>query len=420
MKNNLIIGVLLISLFTSCSASKSLKRKYAEFNKGNQHFTGLTVINASNGDRVIDFQGDKYFTPASNVKIFTLYAALTTLTDSVSSFEYFVSGDSLIIKGAADPTFLNDTLHNNSLNFLKNEDVNLYLSDANLNDDVYGAGWSWDDYQYAYMPEKNLMPLFGNTIGIVQDQHGMRVTPSFFKNRLEVIDNYKVARDFNENNFYVSKSAENLNKKVPFITSNQLVADLLSQELNRKVTLINNDPERKYKAFNEVLYDSLYMKMMKESDNFIAEQIMLQVTHKSIQQYRVSDGINYVLDSSLAELPQRPRWVDGSGLSRYNLFSPQSMVYLLHKMYSDIPTEKLLSYFPRGGKDGTLKNDFKEQEYIWAKSGTLSNNYSLSGYLTTKKGNLLIFSYMNNHYMGRSRQRKVEMAAFLKRLHDNY
>ena len=159
---------------------------------------------------------------------------------------------------------------------------------------------------------------------------------------------------------------------------------------------------------------------MKESDNFIAEQLMLQIGNKSVREYNVPKAINFVLDSCLSDLPQRPRWVDGSGLSRYNLFSPQSMAFLLHKMYKEIPSKQLMSYFPQGGIEGTLQNDFEGQKYIRAKSGTLSNNYCLSGYLTSKKGNVLIFSYMNNHYPGRSAERKEEMAILFKNLYENY
>ena len=95
---------------------------------------GLSVKNVSSGETIIDFQGNKYFTPASNVKLFTLYAALTTLKDSVPSFEYCKSGDSLIIRGTGDPTFLNDSLHANSIKFLKNKKVKLYFLDKDLDD----------------------------------------------------------------------------------------------------------------------------------------------------------------------------------------------------------------------------------------------------------------------------------------------
>ena len=414
------LGIVLMLVLVACSTSKSLEKNLTKISAENPYFMGLSVKYAANGQSLVDFNQDKYFTPASNVKLFTLYASLKNLKDSVPSFEYCISGDSLIIRGTGDPTFLNDSLHVNSINFLMNKKFKLYLLDKDLDDKAYGAGWSWDDYHYAYMPEKSLMPLYGNTINIVSDHDSLKVLPSFFAGSVRAVKNVDVARDLNENIFYVPESNSLVEKRVPFKTSNQLVADLLSQTLGSKVTLIPQNTKRKFVPFREVPYDSLYVKMMKESDNFIAEQLLLQVGNEVTQQYSVPKAINYMLDSCLIGMPDRPRWVDGSGLSRYNLFSPQSMVFILSKLYEEIPTEKLMSYFPQGGADGTLKNSFKGQPYLRAKSGTLSNNYCLSGYLMTKKGNLLIFSYMNNHYPGSSSERKKEMAVFFEKLHEQY
>ncbi len=419
MKNSLILGFILM-LLAACSTSKSLEKDLSEISSKNSYFMGLSVKYAASGESLLDFNQDKYFTPASNVKLFTLYASLKNLKDSVPSYEYCIAGDSLIIRGTGDPAFLNDSLHVNSINFLLNKEFKLYLLDKDLDDKIYGAGWSWDDYQYAYMPEKNLMPLFGNSIKIISEDGVLKVVPSFFTNSVHVLDSMDVARDVDENNFYIKKSNDRIAKRVPFKTSNQLVADLLGQNLGVKVTLIPDNTKRDFVSFKEVTYDRLYSKMMKDSDNFIAEQLLLQVGNEVVQQYSVPKAINYVLDSCLAEIPDRPRWVDGSGLSRYNLFSPQSMVFILSKLYKEIPREKLMSYFPKGGIDGTLKNSFKDQSYLRAKSGTLSNNYCLSGFLMTKKGNLLIFSYMNNHYPGSSSDRKKEMAVFFEKLYQHY
>ena len=86
-----------------------------------------------------------------------------------------------------------------------------------------------------------------------------------------------------------------------------------------------------------------------------------------------------------------------------------------------IPKEKLFEFLPNGGESGTLKNYFKKDKpYIFAKRGTLSNNHNISGYLKTKSGKILIFSYMNNHYMGSSTDRKIEMEKVFKSLYENY
>lgn len=420
LKIRLVLGAAAAILLISCSSSRALEKSIEKQSMDHRFFSGVYVVDANTGKEILDIQGDKYFTPASNVKLFTLYAALKTLKDSVPSFEYLVSGDSLIIRGTADPMFLNDSLHQKSLHFLKNHDAKIYLLDKEIEDEIYGAGWSWDDYTYDYMVEKSLMPVYGNRVSVKKERGDVQVLPNFFEDRINVKGNRRFVRDRDKNYFYVDTSKDEIDLRIPFKTSNQLVADLLSEEIGIKVTLLSDDVKRKFISFKDLPYDSLYTKMIKDSDNFIAEQIMLQVAYQTVGSYKVSKGISYILKSHLSEIPQNPRWVDGSGLSRYNLFSPESVVYVLKKLYQEVPTEKLNAYFPVGGEEGSLKHFFKGQNYIRAKSGTLSNNYSLSGYLTTKKGKTLIFSYMNNHYQGSSNDRKKEMAIFFKELHDNY
>ena len=420
LKNKFLLLVLSTIILTGCSVSKKIQKEFEDEAGNNNYFTGVVVYNTKTKKKVIDFQGSKYFTPASNTKLFTFYSAWQTLKDSVVSFEYAHLKDSLIIRGAGDPGFLEDTLNTNSLDFLRRTDENIYLIDEEIEDSPYGDGWSWDDFPYYYMPEKSIFPVYGNTVKLSKTGDSIHVIPSFFLNKVKMVDQFQTLREPEENLFYLRKSDASIDKSVPFKISNQLVADLLGQELGAKVTLIPYKESYLFKPFKRVPYDTLLTKMLVDSDNFIAEQLMLQVGKKTVGKFSVAEGIQYTLDNYLKEIPQKPRWVDGSGLSRYNLFTPASMVYVLQKMYEEIPRDKLFGYFPEGGKTGTLKNNYEGQTYIRAKSGTLSNNYSLSGYLITKKGTVLIFSYMNNHFQGGSAARKKEMEVYFSRLYEAY
>jgi D-alanyl-D-alanine carboxypeptidase/D-alanyl-D-alanine-endopeptidase (penicillin-binding protein 4) len=420
LKNKFLLMVLSTVLLTGCSVSKKIQKELEEQAANNNYFTGVVVYNTKTKKKIIDFQGSKYFTPASNTKLFTFYTAWKTLKDSVVSFEYANVKDSLIIRGAGDPGFLEDTINTNSLDFLRSANANIYLIDEKIEDSPYGDGWSWDDFPYYYMPEKSIFPVYGNTVKLNKTGDSLNVIPSFFLNKVKMVDQFQTLRAPEENLFYVKKTDVHIDKSVPFKTSNQLVADLLGQELGAKVTLIPNKESYLFQPYKRVPYDTLFTKMLVVSDNFIAEQLMLQVSKKTVGKFSVTEGIQYALDNYLKEIPQKPRWVDGSGLSRYNLFTPASMVYVLQKMYEEIPRDKLFGYFPEGGKTGTLKNNYEGQPYIRAKSGSLSNNYSLSGYLITKKGTLLIFSYMNNHFQGASAARKKEMKVYFSRLYDTY
>jgi len=188
------------------------------------------------------------------------------------------------------------------------------------------------------------------------------------------------------------------------------------------VTLIPNKKEVNFKYIYNQNTDSIYKQMLTVSDNFIAEQLLLQVGVEVADTYSVTAAIEYSLENYLQDLPQKPRWVDGSGLSRYNLFTPESLVKLLEKMYVEIPTQKLLNYFPVGGISGTLKKLYitNDKPYIYAKIGTLSNNHCLSDYIITKKGTFLIFSYMNNHYRVSSKEVKATMEKTLLQIYNTY
>ena len=59
--------------------------------------------------------------------------------------------------------------------------------------------------------------------------------------------------------------------------------------------------------------------------------------------------IDYVEDHFLQDVPDAPVWVDGSGLSRYNLQTPRTMVAVLQKVDSLLGDERIKNIFPAGG-----------------------------------------------------------------------
>jgi D-alanyl-D-alanine carboxypeptidase/D-alanyl-D-alanine-endopeptidase (penicillin-binding protein 4) len=424
LKNNrpfiLVKALIITFLLNSCAAHK-IEKDLGKQGEKNDYFRGMVVFNTKTGKEIINYNGNKYFTPASNTKLFTFYTAYKTFRDSVTGLQYTRKKDSLIIRGTADPTFLYGFEDSKTLNFLKKETSNIYLLDEQIDEDVFGPGWAWDDYTYDYMPEKSVFPIYGNIVTLNKTKDQITIVPELFKDDVVTDPSMTKRRDYIKNIFYVKPGEEIEDHKIPFITSNQLVADLLGEVIGKKIVVIPPKEDYKFWDLKSVKYDSVYKQMLYVSDNFIAEQLMLQVGYAVDSSYSVSNAINYSLENYLKGIPQKPRWVDGSGLSRYNLFTPEGLVFLLKKMYKEIPHDKLFDYFPVGGQSGTLKNYYKnERPYIHAKSGTLSNNYNLSGYLVTKKGTVLIFSFMNNHYQGSSVNRKKEMERVFLKLYNSY
>ena len=130
--------------------------------------------------------------------------------------------------------------------------------------------------------------------------------------------------------------------------------------------------------------------------------------------------IDTLLKTDFKDLPQKPRWVDGSGLSRYNLFSPRDFVAILNNMKNEFGIERIKVILPTGG-EGTFSNYFKsESGYFFAKTGTLSGVVALSGFLYTKKNKLLIFSVQVNNHNASATDVRRAVEKFLEGVRNKY
>lgn len=417
------ILLLLSSLVFGCVSLK--KRVHKSIDKSlnssffNNQFTGFLVVDPISRDTLYDYNSDKYFTPASNTKIFTLYTALKTLPKKAPALKYVHHNDTLYFEGTGDPSFLHHYLKDSTAyTFLKNSD-NLAFCYPNFQDTPMGPGWSWDDFSWYYSPERSAFPIFGNTV-MIHDTPTYSVSPNYFTDSVVQIQN-ALNREKDRNVFYFDK-IERDSLEIPFKTNEKTVGSILEESLVKPINIVYKMPEGEKKTLYGIDMDSLYVRLMHESDNFIAEQLLIMASGVLTDTLNSENARNYILENNLKGIPQEPRWVDGSGLSRYNLFTPQSMVYVLNQLYKELPEERLLLFFPTGGVSGTLKSWYSgnEEPYIFAKSGSLSNNYCLSGYLRTKKGKLLLFSFMNNHFRHSSSAVKEEMQAIFETLRDGY
>ena len=165
--------------------------------------------------------------------------------------------------------------------------------------------------------------------------------------------------------------------------------------------------------------------MLLPSDNHVAEQIMMMISGTLGGDLNVRKGINHVIENYMSDLPDSPNWRDGSGLSRYNLFTPRSVVGLLKKIDEKVNNDELLfDSLPQGGKQGTIRRLYAARDggpaYVFAKTGTLSNNHCLSGFVITESGRKLLFSFMNNNYVIPTREVQSQMEEILWFIHTNF
>lgn len=419
------IAILLIT--ASCAAQKKVARSpdlNSFFNDTairNAH-VGISVYDAAAGRYLYDHQSDKYFVPASNTKIVTCYAAMKYLKHILTGIRYYENDTAVYLVPTGDPTFLHrDYPLQPVFNFLQQQQKKIYITDQNWKDKELGKGWSWDDYSDEYMTERNALPVYGNTIKwiqteIISKEAGMEESFSMYsdpevnwKVRFEpdpVKKEFKVRRDRLSNMFTITEGTEPYEEVlVPFITNGIATSlELLADTVRKEIGVINNfvvtDPQRHSVPSQPV--DSVLKPMMYRSDNFFAEQLLLMVAE---ERFGVLDSellIDTLLKTDLAGLPQKPVWVDGSGLSRYNLFSPRDFVTILDSMRLQFGMERLKTIFPMGDS-GTLKGYYMHYNpYIYAKTGSMSGVVAISGFLFTQSGRTLIFSVMVNNFSGKT------------------
>ena len=403
---------------------------------------GISIFDPSANTYLYNYQGDKYFVPASNTKLFSLYAGLKYLGDSLVGIRYVERDTDMLILPSGDPTLLHpDFTSQPVIDFLKKKKRNIYIADAAWAAQALGAGWSWDDYNDDYMAERSALPVYGNVIRWVQQnqvekqESGFAASPSVYSvpdvdwkvrfNTDTTTKRFFVKRKRDENVFEITQGNEKFKTQdVPFVTNGlESAITLLKDTIGKAIFTIKGflaHDSRPPDIIHSRPVDSMFRPMMYHSDNFFAEQTLLMVSNERLGVMNDEKIIDTLLKTDLKDLPQKPNWVDGSGLSHYNLFTPQDFIWLLTTMKNEFGMERIKKILPTGGS-GTLGRYYKQDSsYIYAKTGSLAGVICLSGYLITKKNRLLIFSVLVNNHRGNVPAIRKSVAEFLDSIRNTY
>jgi D-alanyl-D-alanine carboxypeptidase/D-alanyl-D-alanine-endopeptidase (penicillin-binding protein 4) len=427
------VGIIFLISFASCSVSRQINKVAKQNIINKPDFTsahiGICIYDPSKNKWLYNYNSDKYFIPASNIKIMTCYSAMKYLGDSLTGLRYVEQGDTIKIIPNGDPTLLHpDFAQQPVLSFLSHFDSTkiILINDNNFRDNSWGNGWAWNDYTEDYMVERSSMPIYGNVVSFEGTANTWSSFPSIKGQTIEdsvtKSNSYltKIKRDISANTYKLYFNGASEKKiNVPFYTdSGEINAQLLQTIINAKIIRDTNSTpinfQKEYQIIHSQLTDSLLKIMMHRSDNFFAEQSLLMVSNEMLGVMNDEKIIDTLLKTDFKDMPQKPRWVDGSGLSRYNLFTPQDFVFVLNKLRSEFSWSRIATIFPTGGS-GTLGNTYKNlQGKIYAKTGTLSNNAALSGYIITNKGKTLTFSILVGNHMASATTIREAIAEFLE------
>ncbi len=417
-----------LPVLVSCSVQKQIGKE-ARKNVINSKplksaHVGISIFDPATNETLFDFQGDKFFVPASNTKIPTCFVAMKYLGDSLAGIRYQEQDpNTILIDPTGDPTFLMAEFKTNPVFDLLKKYKNIIYR-TTMFEDHLGSGWAWNDYDEAYMARRSELPIYGNIARFRLEGGKLVVSPKFFADATTIpyegmSNGFKIEKPWDPNTFLVLEGT-NTSKNIPFTPDFRTIADLLEDTLGSIVTIDPVADMKNPKILHSQPVDSMLRPMMHRSDNFYAEQSLLMVSDRLLNEFNDFRVIDTILKSDFRDLPQIPRWVDGSGLSRYNLFTPHSIVSILNKMRNEFGMERIKTIFPTGGR-GTLSNYYlSESGYIFAKTGTLSGVVALSGFLYTKKNRLLIFSVLVNNHRSSATEVRRAVESFLKEIREKY
>lgn len=416
-----LLGLVLVS----CSPARKLRRELTGNPLYTDHLTGFALYDPAAQKTLIAHNGNLHFTPASNTKLVTFLAGLMTLGDSLPAIRYVSRNDSLIFWGTGHPLLLHPDLPDTALlGFLRKRPEKLFFSPANYTGQRFGAGWAWDDYNDDYSAELAPLPVYGNLVRFTSaPDKPTGISPHLFADSLATgPGGSTVQRQETGNRFTAGTVTKPIRQDVPFRWSAALAATLLADTLNRPVTVINQPlPASSRIFYGSVPADSLYKRMLQVSDNMFAEHILLMGAAQTDGQLNARTAMNVVLDKTLNGQLKQDRWVDGSGLSRYNLFTPNTLIQLLQEISRRASQQRLFALLPAAGRSGTLRSMGNgAQPYIFAKSGSMTGVYNLSGYLVTKKGKVLLFSMMHNNFTQSVSEIRKRTAGFLALIHERF
>lgn len=395
-----VLSLLLLSvwgLFGQRVSERKLERWFAQVPAFEKAHVALHVESLF-GKTHATYQGGTYMTPASNNKLFTFLGALQTF-DSLPALYYAIDKDSLLhFKSTGYPLLLHPFYPDPTLQSFFSAFKKGYYYPPSESPNPSGAGWAWDDYRYYYAAESSPFPIYGNSTQAVWDEAAPKLLPSFpvypdsLVNRLE--------RDRQTNRFAYNPSGWSVKDTLyqPFKTSDSLFVRLLSEATNNEFVIASDSPSNlDWKPLYSHHEIPLYQGLLQDSDNGIAEALLLMIAEHQSGQMRLKVAIDTLQSQWSSWLPDPIEWVDGSGVSRYNMVTPRTLVAILRQIYTTSDWETLRRLFPKSGQSGTLLA-YADLKNVYAKTGSLRHNHNLSGYWVSEKGTPYLFSIMVNHF----------------------
>jgi D-alanyl-D-alanine carboxypeptidase/D-alanyl-D-alanine-endopeptidase (penicillin-binding protein 4) len=375
----------------------------------------------------------------------------------------FVQGDSvltgdLVVVGSGDPT-MSDQMHGNAMlpllaiadslaaRGIRRIEGRLVSAGDAFPGSALGFGWAWDDLDYPYSAGVDEL-MFNESFSTITVRGGAqagdsvtaRTSPALTYPRL-ALDVQTVAppsdtsRPYRPGNLSVLQdSASGLVRVTGSVVAGDSVnvsvahrdpsaaylAALREALVMRGITVSAPFPASPAPTYDKASLDTLVVMtspplrdampaLQKPSQNQIAEALY-RTLGLELRGEGSPDSGRRVVEAQLREWGADTTGFvirDGSGLSRHNYLSPETIVRVLNAMRTNPSFQLFYDALPIAGVDGTIRSRMRDtpaQGNLRAKTGFIDRSRALSGYVTTADGRLLIFATVCNNWTVTTRE----------------
>lgn len=451
--NRTLTGVSLWALWAISSFGASMQIDVDKLiNRLNPHVNlGMVVVDLTSGVTLYKRNSDRLYIPASNMKLFSEAATLMALgpdyrfknqlSTSAGQLQDGVLHGNLYLHLSGDPSFSRDDLKK-LLSSLKGWNIkaiegNVFIDSSLAEVTAYPPGWLKTDLSYSYGAPIAPLMLDANRLTITVNPGAHAGDPAIVEvddGGAAIVVNNQATTKSNvkgcgvgftldkDNNLTVRGCVglaqwavqQRLAIKNPLMYAQGMIKSELIKDqiqLNGQV-LLGKTPagalilaSQHSKPISQLMADTL-----KPSDNLYADSLYLHtaatLNGSPLNWNEAQVVVKNFLEQQTGIDFKNSTFTDGSGLSRYNLVTPEQTISLLKFIYQRFPLSyEYIAALPISGRDGTLQKRFKipgQQGFVRAKTGTMTGMNSLSGYLYTANGHILAFAMYINRLPGKS------------------